>query len=292
MSKIALLILSLSVFAMKAEAFVDKGIYGIDDRFDYFEIKDKLMLKLSDAVAAQIYDTSLEEQEDGKFLYSYPKYGEIGLDKVCKEERFVKQQTGANCTGFLVAPNIMVTAGHCLKGGVSECADFQWAFDYKYTSSSLGKIEFNKSQLVRCSKVLDYVYTEDGLDFAILELEREMTDRRPLDFRKEGRIESQELLSVIGFPAGLPMKFTINSNIRDNSQDDQIILDSDTFFGNSGSPVLNMKSGLVEGILVRGDADYEMRADGSCKEIKKYGQNEGRGEDIIRITELLMLKDL
>lgn len=286
---------SALVLMLTSSAFANnKAIYGRDDRFDYFQMKDAKMLKLSNAVAAQIYDSNLDQVGE-KFVYSYPRYGEVGFPhRICDTEKFARQQTGANCTGFLIAPDVMVTAGHCISHD-SDCQDFQWAFDYKYTTASISKnIEFTSKQLVRCSKIIDRVLagSETGLDYAVIKLERKMTDREILKVRTDGKVDDKDKMTVIGFPAGIPMKFTLNGNIRDNSQNEQFIVDNDTFRGNSGSPVINSKTGVVEGILVRGEEDYSLNARRGCLEINRVSQDSGRGEDVIRITEIPKLKKL
>src|SRR5690606_18271087 len=104
---------------------------------------------------------------NNKFEYTYLRYGQVGFPyRVCSDEKFVRQQTGAKCTGFLIAPDIMVTAGHCISHE-SECQDFQWAFDYKYNTASMSKnLVFESHQLVRCTKILNRVLAgnDTGMD--------------------------------------------------------------------------------------------------------------------------------
>lgn len=273
----------------------NKAIYGRDDRFDYYQVQNSKVSKYSEAVAAQIYDSNLKQIDNNKFEYTYLRYAQVGFpNRICSNERFVRQQTGANCTGFLIAPDIMVTAGHCISHE-SECQDFQWAFDYKYKSPSVSKNRvFESKQLVRCSKILNRYLSADesGLDFAVLKLERKIKDREVLKVRTSGIVDEKDKMMIIGFPAGLPMKFTFNGNIRDNSQDEQFVVDLDAFRGNSGSPVINETTGLVEGILVRGEKDYVLNRQKDCMEINRVKQNEGRGEDVIRITNIPKLKRL
>ena len=54
--------------------------------------------------------------------------------------------------------------------------------------------------------------------------------------------------------------------------------------GNSGSPVFDRNTGLIEGILVRGEIDYERDDGESCYSLKQVANNKGRGEDVTRIT--------
>jgi len=47
-----------------------------------------------------------------------------------------------------------------------------------------------------------------------------------------------------------------------------------------------METGLVEGILVRGDTDYQ-RTDSDCYTSVIRSEDGGRGEDATRITNLI-----
>mgnify|MGYP000991441954 CR=1 FL=1 len=49
---------------------------------------------------------------------------------VCTSERFYAQPTSANCSGFLVGKNKLVTAGHCVKTK-KDCKENYWVFGYK-----------------------------------------------------------------------------------------------------------------------------------------------------------------
>ena len=53
-----------------------------------------------------------------------------------------------------------------------------------------------------------------------------------------------------------------------------------------------MQTGLVEGILVRGEQDYKKNVERDCREISRYPEDGGRGEDVVRITNIKILKNL
>jgi len=63
----------------------------------------------------------------------------------------------------------------------------------------------------------------------------------------------------------------------------------DTFKGNSGGPVINAKTGLVEGIVVRGEKDKEKDNENKCFRLKRCKDDECRGEDITRISQVDVL---
>ena len=73
-----------------------------------------------------------------------------------------------------------------------------------------------------------------------------------------------------------------------NSEENYFTGDLDTFGGNSGSPVFNKRTGVVEGILVRGQKGYAYDSEGSCYRVhvvNKICEGENcKMEDVTRIT--------
>ncbi len=61
---------------------------------------------------------------------------------------------------------------------------------------------------------------------------------------------------MIGYPRGLPEKFSLHRKVANNSDSSYFSADLDCFHGNSGSPVFNSKTLEVEGIFVRGEGDF------------------------------------
>ena len=79
--------------------------------------------------------------------------------------------------------------------------------------------------------------------------------------RLEGRPPLGERLTVVGHPAGLPVTISGGAAVQ-RHRPTFFSADLDTYQGNSGSPVFNsdrLRSGdlFVEGILVRGESDFE-----------------------------------
>lgn len=60
--------------------------------------------------------------------------------RFCPNEKFINDQRVAQCTGVLIAPNIILTAGHCIKGNkIEEEANRFWrqnTYVYEYSQSS------------------------------------------------------------------------------------------------------------------------------------------------------------
>ena len=127
------------------------------------------------------------------------------------------------------------------------------------------------------------------MDFAYIELDRPVFGREPLKVRTRGKIKKNDKVFVVGHPTGLPVKVAGDSYVQTISNNIYFQANLDTFGGNSGSAVLSEVTGLVEGILVRGDQDY-VYEDG-CKVPKVCTMSSCRGEEVTRITGVQALMD-
>ena len=140
------------------------------------------------------------------------------------------------------------------------------------------------------------------MDYAIIELDREVLGREPLAFRTFGKPNKGDELVVIGHPSGMPLKISDNAYISSFTNNIFFTANLDTFTGNSGSPVFSKhlvkRNGKlvpqVEGILVRGDRDYIYDPEKRCSYIHWCDKNKGcHGEDVTRITSFKwLLRDI
>jgi len=70
--------------------------------------------------------------------------------------------------------------------------------------------------------------------------------------------------------------------VRDASPTGYFVANLDTYGGNSGSAVFNAKTGVIVGILVRGENDYIYQGD--CR-VSNVCQATGcRGEDVTKLS--------
>ncbi len=286
MKLIALLALSLSVSAFAKIPLNNKVIYGQDDRLDVFESNDNLMKEISLSTAAQVLNKNLIETSAGTYTVKAETLAESGM---CKSERFANQPTAGNCSGFLVAGDKLVTAGHCINSDF-DCQNHYWVFDFANKEKEETSFTFTKDQVYRCSKIIERK-KEMGTqaDYAVLKLERVVEGRTPLKYRTEGKPADDAVFTVIGHPTGLPTKITAAADMRKNTNDVYFVTNADTYGGNSGSAVVDSRTGIVEGILVRGDQDYTRTEEGCLGSVYRP-QSGGRGEDVTRITIIDDLK--
>ena len=266
-------------------------VYGNDDRKDLFEINNIRLLNLARSTAAMISNKDISKIDDGVYNIKGKPLSSL---KVCKSERYFNQITSAYCSGFLIAPDLLVTAGHCVKSK-KDCKHFSWIFDYSvFQNGDYEETDFNidKNNVFRCKKIISHTLSEKKKnDYSLIQLDRIVKNRKPLLYRKTGKIVLGTELLVIGHPSGLPTKIADNAYVRKNESKNYFVANLDTFSGNSGSAVLDSKTGIVEGILVRGEQDYIMDKKNKCLITKKCNDTGCAGEEMTRITNIKYLLD-
>ncbi len=261
-------------------------IYGVDDRIDFFDINDPHWLSLSQSTVALFDHRRIDiNSSDEVFHISTSLYGED--NHLCQEEKFYKQPTGSFCSGFLIGPDIVVTAGHCIRNEYN-CETVRLVFGYSYNDYSNDPLILPTENLYRCSEL---IHSEangvSGSDYAIMKLDRPVKNFEPLPIRTTGRVDSKDELTVIGYPSGLPGKLAHGGIIRENDNDIYMVTTLDTYGGNSGSAVFNRNSRLIEGILVRGDTDFVYDPESQCRRSNVCQDTACRGEDVVRISQVL-----
>lgn len=286
---LSFLVLSISINSFAQDSWIDKVIYGVDDRKDIFESNNCLHKQLANSTAAMISDSALVTQDDGMVLINSTT---LEQDGICSDARFAKQTAGANCSGFLVGEDYLVTAGHCIQD-MDDCERYSWVFGYANEKEEKLTQIVPKTEVYKCNKIISRVLDRSNSnDFALVKLDRVVTGHTPLKFRTTGKIADNADLVVIGHPSGLPTKIADGANVRSNTNKIYFQATLDTFGGNSGSAVFDTKTGTVEGILVRGETDYVNDPVMNCYRPKVCKVTECRGEDVTRITNIKELQKL
>ena len=283
----AILIVSLISLSIASEKDFDV-IYGVDNRKDVFESRNSILVELSKSTAAMIQPIFLSNLTNGNVQISG---GTLQSRGICAKERFSNQVSVANCSGFLVAPHILVTAGHCINTDL-DCSAFKWVFDYKVENNQQNAIQVPPSSVYSCKKIISRKLDPSNKDdFAVIELDRKVLDRSPLAFRRVGKISKGTSVAVIGHPTGLPTKIADSAKVRSNTNK-YFVTNLDTYGGNSGSAVFNTKTSEVEGVLVRGENDYIYNSTLGCYVSKICQTNGCRGEEVTYITNIQALRDI
>jgi hypothetical protein len=243
-----------------------KVIYGNDDRLDEYEVNDANILAAGDSTVALVSLSALVDNNDGTFSLPTETYAEWYLledpietgNPLCLDEPFRDQPDPAWCSGFLVAPDIVATAGHC--ACEDYCTDMAVIFGFVMLDANTPVLTIDESQIYYCSEVIARQIGEP--DWALIRLDREVSGHSPLGVRSEGVVGNGQELLVIGHPIGLPRKYAGDATVRDNTASGYFQANLDTYGGSSGSVVLNADTLEVEGILYGGNVDFV--EDGGC----------------------------
>jgi V8-like Glu-specific endopeptidase len=282
-------ILMLPVLALTLSVPVKasvKVIYGADDRKEVYQETNPMLLELARSTAAMISTSSVRVNNRGEVSFNAQTFGSRGF---CSTERFHDQLAPANCSGFLVGEDLLVTAGHCVTSE-SSCKSYSWVFNFHMEAEGT-YAPVTQNEVYNCKELIKTdVNRSTGTDYAVVRLDRKVVDRAPLQIRTEGAPKVGDALTVIGHPAGLPTKIAGGANIR-SIKGAYFVANLDTYGGNSGSAVFNTETGLVEGILVRGETDYLYDGRRGCRISNVVPNNGGRGEDVTLISEVLAYLD-
>jgi V8-like Glu-specific endopeptidase len=270
---ISKILITIFVALSSYGAYAD--IFGRDDRNDV--IRTSFKSDLGRPVAVGVLNSLWTDLGNGtsELLADYVS------DYMCKDERFNNQPSVSYaCSGFLVGPDLLVTAGHCSTHGVEirnetdkYCEAYTWMFDYR-ADSDISKVE-NKN-IYRCKEIIYAVATEDGVnshDFALIRLDRPVLDREPLKIASK-ELRKNDTVTMMGFPMGLPLKFTNNARVFEPSVGRSFLTNLDAFSGNSGSPVFNARDEVV-GVLVAGNPGVSTYTDPKlrCERFNRCDEN-------------------
>jgi S1-C subfamily serine protease len=276
-------------------------IYGDDDRIDPYLVKDQRLLDLTKSTVAVVQRSSLVSassfagrssgtpspspspgpSNSGKYTLKTTPFGSaMGL---CTSERFYKQPTGAFCSGSLIGPNLVLTAGHCIESE-ADCKTTSFVFGFAMTSENEATTTFSAENVVHCKRIVSRELQNDGADYAVVEIDRAVTHVQPLKLADTAKLKVGTPLIVIGHPSGLPVKLSGGAAVRSlvGSDTGYFTANLDTYGGNSGSAVFNPQTGEVEGVLVRGETDFVRQ--GNCR-VSYVCTNDGcRGEDVTKAS--------
>ena len=199
---------------------------------------------------------------------------------LCSDQIFAEQSVIGVGTGFIVSENSMITAKHVFEEPIQNYAVI---FGYEIIDTEGGlKSQIDASNVYIPTKIDNQ---SDELDVIKFTVDRAF-DRPSLEWENSLDLNINDIeIYMIGYPSGLPLKIALNAGIVENSPFQYFYTSLDGFQGNSGSPVFNLCTNKVIGILVSGEIDYQFN--GNCYEttICKYPQC--KGEKVIRIESVM-----
>lgn len=256
-----------------------KVIYGKDDRLDAFQVSDSGLLAVTASTAAMMSKFQLANQNQSVSIQSRVFGDNYGL---CKDEPFYSQPNAATCSGFLVGPDLLATAGHCISD--FDCSSNVFVFDYKMAGPGQNPTSTVVDNVYSCKRVVARELTRKQ-DYALVQLDRPVVGRTPLVLSRTPAKEGDALV-LIGHPSGLPTKIAGGASVRKN-EEGYFVANTDSYGGNSGSAVFNAQTLEIVGILVRGEEDFKYDNSNQCTRSNYCADGDCRGEDATHIEYVI-----
>jgi V8-like Glu-specific endopeptidase len=247
-------------------------VYGIDNRIDTIESSNPLYQKLASSTAARILLSNIREEGNNAFITAETLAQNLD---VCPEAKFARQTVAADCSGTLIAPDLVVTAGHCMMSH-GACPDYAWVFNYKVRNQRQSGVTVRIRDLYRC-KAVQKLDMNEGHDYALVQLDREVENVSPVKVASTLPGVGTPVLTI-GNPSGLPQKIADGANVKSTTET-EFKANLDTFNKGSGSPVFHARTGELLGVLVRGEKDYVQDKNRNCY-IPNNIPDSSPGEDV------------
>lgn len=240
-------------------------IYGEDGRrFIEDEGVAPWMRRLGRSVGAMVSPDNAGA--DG--AVSFPEETTREASNYCAEERLVDERTVATCTVFLVAPDLVMTAGHCVPRG---CNEGPIVFGLDRARAEAGYLA---PETFRCARVEARLQSE-GYDWALLRLDR-ATSLPSLQLAASDPAEGTNL-ALIGHGQGMPQQAVLGGVVLNEGPRSFFVTDLDAFGGSSGSPVFSMETREVVGILTSGGYDFAVDEAAECVRAVRCEEASGTG---------------
>ena len=279
--------IGLAVLSVLLSTSSEAAIFNEDNRVEVTRHpRFEAMAQATALMVIEAIDVGYTSHADGTTSLNFLKASEALSRNLCSDERFAQQPVPVGaCTGFLIAPDVLVTAGHCMLNfppgqlrntRPAHCSDFKWLFDYKVEpDGSVATSKIDSTRLVSCKRVIYASWEIENLgmrdwlkgtnhDYAVVQLERPLMDRKPFSLASSF-IRPGESVAVVGHPIGLPAKASAGAIVLEGDHADFFRADLDVSDGMSGAPVVNEADEVV-GILVRAYpvSDYVFDESAKC----------------------------
>ena len=145
-----------------------KVIYGTDDRVDVFQLPAGPNLDDVDSVVALFSAGDVTNNGNGTSTLRTRNFGVT--NNLCAGERFRDQPTGAFCSGFLVAPDIIATAGHCVDAG--NVTNVRFVFGFRMRDATTAETIVNNGEIYSGVVGIGRQLVGNGADWSLVRIDR------------------------------------------------------------------------------------------------------------------------
>ncbi len=260
-------------------------IYGDDDREDVYAA-DASLQELASSTVLLTKKEYLVDSGHGGYNAKGVHYTGVGTSEVAgapgdsgelplkPDTRFYNQVETGFCSGALIAPDLILTAGHCLKDARPQ--EIAAVFDFSMAGQEkLKSYPFPRANVYMGLKSISI--NDAYADWGILQLDRPVAGRKTLKLGLEGSLQPGMDVLTIGHPDALPTKIAGPAAVTDIGRW-TFGANLDIFHGNSGGAVFDARTREIVGIAVTEPApgrDYQPSADGKTAAIIRWPKNHG-----------------
>jgi hypothetical protein len=170
-----------------------------------------------------------------------------GTFTMCASERFISQPLVAFCSGTLVAPDIIATAGHC----VGDPTQVRFVFHWRMNSANSPRTSIANADIYTGSEIV--ARSSASADWVLVKLDRIVPNHRVAPLRLAGKVGDTQGLFAVGHPVGLPYKYVDGGRVqRNNDSTVGFSYDLDLYPANSGTGIMNSTSRQMEAVHTNG----------------------------------------
>lgn len=191
------------------------------------------------------------------------------------------QPSLAFCSGFLIAEDLVLTAGHCVaEEGI--CGKIEIALNYDLGRLTPAMINIACKEIVKVKNDI----SGQGVDYALIRLEKKASSLS-LKVAKED-LKKNDPIYTLGYPLGSFKKKATGVVRQILEPQGTYVANLDIFEGNSGSPVFSENTHELVGVVSGGEDDFvQDKKDDSVRHIKRCTNTGCKGEFITPIQKIL-----
>lgn len=225
---------------------VSRNIHGNDDRVDLYCVQSEpgMATAIGASVAIAWNANFVDGPRPGTKIIESPL--DLGL---CPDEAFAGQTQGVECSGVLVAPDVVLTLSKCFAESLRDKLDF--VLDYRASAAAPdGRVVIEAQDI--CRPIPGAIKTfSDGGKLMLIGMRCGGPPRTPAPLAA-GAPANGEMVYAIGYPGGLPAKFSGRAPVTAISDGQELRAPLDINWANSGSPAYNSR-GEVFGVVTQSD---------------------------------------
>ncbi len=260
------------------ETFHSSVAYGNDSRKDVNQVSSETLSPNIEASAAVFSSENLVPKAK-TFTLRGRTLGE--KKNLCKGERFEAHWSAARCSAVLIDKKLILTAGHCIPDQ-KKCEGSKIVFGWHKDSKSV-----EKTKTYSCKKWIAGAQGNGGLDsfdFALIQLDREVSQVTPLMPSFE-TLKENEQIYTIGYPNGTSAKYSEGKITYGSDYSANSMAEIDGFTGNSGGPIFDQNHRL-RGIYSYGEQDFLLNEQKGCYEVKRCASGQCNEEVLLNLRAI------